>query len=373
MLDEELLDDAERLARSDPSSLLRAVAAAGAQVRTGSYLAREAGVGRLSGAERTRAVLVLGCGQASLAGDLVVALGRPAAPAPVVTLPDPQSLPTWVGVADTVLAVSHTGDEDTMLACLDEAARRGAAVIGVGPENTSLENVCTRFRGVFVPAAVGWPPRARLWSLATPVLLVAAALRLVAVDDRELDATADLLDRVAEQCQLAHESFVNPAKTLALELASSAPVVWGTSPIAAVAARRFAAQLAGCAATPALWGQLPGTVEEFGGVLDAPGGDESDLFRDRVEEPEERRVRLLLLRDPGESPPAAESAGVVRGSADRHGLPVTELQAHGDGPTQRFASLVALADFASVYLGLASGIDPAGERTGAADPRMERR
>jgi len=38
---------------------------------------------------------------------------------------------------------------------------------------------------------------------------------------------------------------------------------------------------------------------------------------------------------------------------------VTELAAAGDQPLERLASLVQLIDYASVYLAIANGIDPA--------------
>ena len=57
------------------------------------------------------------------------------------------------------------------------------------------------------------------------------------------------------------ESFVNPGKTLALDLAGSIPVLWGSSPMATVAARRFADTLAANArypASPAAWARPAG-------------------------------------------------------------------------------------------------------------------
>jgi glucose/mannose-6-phosphate isomerase len=47
----------------------------------------------------------------------------------------------------------------------------------------------------------------------------------------------------------------------------------------------------------------------------------------------------------------------VQVAADR-GVPVSELHAEGDHPAERLASLVSIADFASVYLALVLGVDP---------------
>lgn len=364
MLDEGLLDDTERLLSADRSGALRAAAGAGAQVRQGASLAGEAGVDRLDRVDRPRAVVLLGAGPAALAADLLAALTVTGGPAPVVVLRDPDALPLWVGAADIVLAVSHPGTETGLLSSLDDAARRGAAVLGIGPVDTPVQDVCARARAVFLPTPTGWPPDAALWSLLTPLLLAADALGLLALQPAELAGTADLLDVVAERCRPASDPFVNPAKTLALELADALPVIWGTSPVAAVAARRFAGQLARCAGAPTVWGLLPGSAAEFGGLLEASPDIGDELFRDRVTEPVSSRARLVLLRDQGESAVVSDQARWAARTAEDRGLGVTELHPDGTGPVHRFASLVALADFAAIYLGLAGGTAP----TGAAGP-----
>ena len=47
---------------------------------------------------------------------------------------------------------------------------------------------------------------------------------------------ADRLDEVAEACRPSSESFVNPAKVLATDLAEGVPVVLGDGPLNGVAA-----------------------------------------------------------------------------------------------------------------------------------------
>ncbi|HEX5493365.1 MAG TPA: SIS domain-containing protein [Mycobacteriales bacterium] len=355
MLDEGLLDDTERLLAADRSGDLRAAAGAGAQVRQGVTLAGEAGVDRLGRLDRPRAVLVLGSGPGALAGDLLAALTSTGGPAPVLVLRDPEALPLWVGVADLVLAVSHPGTEAGLLSCLDDAARRGASVLGIGPADTPMQEVCARTRASFLPASAEWPSHAALWSLVTPLVLAAHVTGLPGVGRAELEATADALDTVAERCRPGSDPVVNPAKALALELAGALPVVWGTSALGAVAARRFAGQLARCAGMLTGWGLLPGVAAEFGGLLDAVPDVGADLFADRVSDPAPARTRLLLLRDPVESEVAADRARWAGRSAEERGLGVTELRPDGAEPVRRFASLVALGDFASIYLGLATG------------------
>jgi Bacterial phospho-glucose isomerase C-terminal region. len=48
----------------------------------------------------------------------------------------------------------------------------------------------------------------------------------------------------------------------------------------------------------------------------------------------------------------------VRLAQDRH-VPVSEILAEGGHPLERLAALIGLGDYASVYLALGYGLDPA--------------
>jgi glucose/mannose-6-phosphate isomerase len=112
---------------------------------------------------------------------------------------------------------------------------------------------------------------------------------------------------------------------------------------------------------PALWGGLPEAHHNQSVILDgsAVAADpDEDLFRDRVEEPDPQRLRLVLLRDDATDELAARRADASATVARDRGVAVTELVAEGSSPIERLAALVGLIDYASVYLALAHGIDP---------------
>ncbi len=88
-----------------------------------------------------------------------------------------------------------------------------------------------------------------------------------------------------------------------------------------------------------------------------PGRTE-DFFADRVDDDRETRLRLVLLRDDSESSVAARRAEAVADLATARGVGVSVLTAEGGCELERLASLVAVPDFASVYLALLHGIDP---------------
>jgi glucose/mannose-6-phosphate isomerase len=202
--------------------------------------------------------------------------------------------------------------------------------------------------------------------MAVPPLLAAGALGLANVSPEVLERTAVRLEEMSHLCRPASETFVNPGKQTAVEIAGSIPMIWGTSPLTGVVASRFAAQLAINAKYPAISGELPeanhGQVMAFDGVFagasPAYGADEEDFFRDRVAESETTRLRLVIVRDTEEHPQVTRRREISAELANERGVPVTELIAQGEHPLERLAGLIAHADYASVYLALAIGADP---------------
>jgi glucose/mannose-6-phosphate isomerase len=196
-----------------------------------------------------------------------------------------------------------------------------------------------------------------LWGLSVPLVVAAAGLGIVDVPESAYEAAAVELERVAHLCRPGSEAFVNPAKTLALDLSGALPMIWGTSPLAGVAAARFANQLHENGKYPAIAGVLPEANHNQVVVFDGPFVAGPGGMREDQGPPVP--LRLVLLRDTHEHPQVARRREESARIAAERGIEVTELAAAGDQPLERLASLVQLIDYASVYLAIANGIDPA--------------
>ena len=355
------LDDVEAVRSIDTQQMLRAVATSAAQVRRGLTAARDAGLDGLRGEDRPRAVVVAGMGGSGIAGDVVAALAAPSSPAPVVVHRGP-GLPGWVGAADLVVSVSCSGGTAETLSATDEAIRRGARLIGVSAAESPLAKRCVQARARHVVVVPELTPRSSFWGLAVPVAVACARLSLLdlGADDAALEATATRLEGIAEACRPDRESFVNPAKTLALELTGTLPMAWGAGQMGSVASYRFASQLAENAKHPAVAGALPeahhNQIVSLDGRL-AGGAADDDLFRDRVEDEQPLRLRLVLLHDDDE-PATATRVDASQDLAEARGVPVSRMRSEGTHALERLASLVGVVDYASVYLAIGYGIDP---------------
>lgn len=373
-LDEQLLDDPEGLVAADPSGSLRALALAGAQVRMALTATAEAGTARIVSDGRPRAVVVASLGGSAVVGDVLTLLAGSNSPVPVSVrrgLP----LPGWVGPLDLVVAVSMSGRAPGPLGLAAEAARRGCRLLTVGSARSPLAEVSERTGGVHVSVPLGDTAAARasrmaLWSLVTPVISVAHDLGLTDASHAVLERVAARLDASAEMFRPSSEAFVNPAKSLALELSGVVPVVLGDGDVTAVAASRAVSMLARTARVPAMRGALPDDAGDVVATFDGPLAARShdDIFSDPEfgDAPSRALLRLVLLRDAAPTPDrpdgswleTSRTADAVRLTAQDAGIRVTEIAADPGHPLERLADLVARTDFASVYMALAGGIDP---------------
>lgn len=361
MIDDLLLDDIEGMTALDASNMLQAVASSGAQMREAVSTIDRSALTEIAKGEKPRNVVFAGLGGSGVGGQVMRAVLGHGAPVPI-HLEQTHSLPGWVGPMDVVIGVSCSGATEETLSMTAEAGRRGARVITIGAGGSDLETLSESIGGAFHFAidAKGRSPRASLWTHATPLLMVANALGIAHIDEKEFDVAADLMDELSVANGPSVSLGANPAKSLALECAASLPMVWGTGMIGATAAGRFMAQLAENSKIPAAHGELPevghNQIVTFDGVL-AGAAPERDIFRD-ADDVIDRRTHLFILRDTNEHPAVEKRIGIVSQIAADRNVPVTLIQAQSGHPISRLASLVIPTDWASVYAGLALGIDP---------------
>jgi len=372
-IDEALIDDVAAMEAADLGGMLRITASAGAQLRELAAIVADADLAGIKAEGRPRAVVVAGQGTAARCGDILAMVAGPRCPVPILTH---QTIwnPGWVSAGDVVIAVSGSGRSPEALGAAEAAMRRGARLLVIAPADSELHAMAERARAPFIAVPRRAPARFSLWALTVPVLFAGRALGLANITEADLAETAARLDADADRCRPSAESFVNPAKSLALDIAGSIPVVWGSSPLATIAAQRFADMLSSNSRYPAVGDALGDAGRGRVGLLDGVFGALTESGRDIFDDDhlegaaDPTRLRLVLMRDGGLAseherggePTEIEErrAAAVQQIAERRGVRVTVLTAEGGSPIERLASLIAVPDFASVYLALAHGLDP---------------
>jgi len=374
------LDTPDVIEAADPGDMLRQVASAAAQVRTALRSCAETDLSAFAADGRPRAIVVAGMGGSGLAGEMLNAMAGLSSPVQVV-VSQAERLPGWVGAADAVVAVSCSGSTPETLAIATEAARRGCRLAGVGAEGSPLHRIAEQARAPFVPVVPLGLPRSMLWAVAVPLLVVAERIGVARIGADVYELAASRLEEISHQCRPASDSFVNPGKSLALDLVGELPMVWGTSALSGVAARRFASQLQENAKYPAIYGMLPEAAHSQVAAFDGPFAPRSSRLSAQepgsgpddmpelpgwdldLEEEEEAAsgftaLRLILIADPDEDPRVASQRAAVTELAGQRGVGISELAMDGEHPLVRLAGVIQLADYASVYLAIAAGIDP---------------
>jgi hypothetical protein len=346
------LDEPSRLAAADPDGFLRELAGAGALVRRTTAAVAESGLIEARDGP-ARATALIGPGSV-VAAALALDARRSS---PVVPVRAEAGLPRWVGAVDQLVAASDTGDDGALAGIVVDAGARGARVVGVCPPDTPLAAAVAQARGALV--ALDRMPVARFGMWSQLIGVVAAIAGDPDPGDQSAgdpERAAAVLDEVAIACRPDSELFVNPAKELALQLASSSPVALTTSPLSEAAARRFAEMALAAGEPVAVASFDPASALGLLGGPFAPLSAPDDLFRDPFDEPDGPSAHLVVLEDVTASPalPAAvESLGRFR-------VGVTELVPDPGlaDPLSRLAYWVATLDFASAYLAVLNGVDP---------------
>jgi hypothetical protein len=361
-VDDTLLDDLGRLTDVDADGLLPASARAGAQVRATLEAGRDAGIARLAG-HRPRALVLLtrpGLGPAA-AKVLMMLLGR-ACPAPVVLT---DTAPPWLGPLDVLVAHTDDPGDFELAESIDRAGRYGANVVLTAPEDGPVAAAAAG-KAVLITPRVPVPPGFGFPRALAAGLLTCTTLELLRTD---LEMVADELDREAERGHMQHETFVNPAKSLALRLAERTPLLWGLDDVATGVAMYAAQVLAThtdvvCDVAP--YQQAASRTALHRAATQAASGTDIFADPDDLDPSAVSPLRAFLL-----AVSALPTDSVRRLAADM--LPDADLIAPAEeitADTTACAMVLALRfELAALYLGLAAGTTGGTTRYAPARPR----
>lgn len=330
--DDSRLENPAVLAAAAP--LLMNLASSGSRVRREATTA-EVPLAGLSDADRPRAVIAYGP-----EARLLRAVLEPVCPVPFVAWPA-LGLPGWVGPLDVVLLIGRRGPES--LAVAHEAVRRGARLVVVCPPDSPLAAQAASRSTTLLPVATGD-------SLAAAVVALVALHQLGLGPFTSAEAIAAAMDAVAENCAARTDVSVNPAKTMALDLADATPLVWGGSVLAARASRRIVEalrQASGRVGLSADSSELLPLLEQC-----AP----RDPFADPFEESgHERRPGLVLVDDGMDDEASAETRRRLERAAQTADIRVSHLSHTEDTVMERYATVLLTGLFGAAYLQIGLG------------------
>ncbi|HYE94697.1 MAG TPA: bifunctional phosphoglucose/phosphomannose isomerase, partial [Rubricoccaceae bacterium] len=273
--------------------------------------------------------------------DLVRTLAEPDAPVPIQVLRG-YDLPAWVCARTLVVASSYSGDTEETLSALDQAERRGSAIVAVTSGGALLRRAEREgYRHVVIP--VGLQPRAALGYSLGVLLRVARAPGFLHLTEIDFEDTLDELRARADRLAPAASS---PALDLADRLVDRLPVVYTGTGLLEAVGLRWRTQLHENAKVFAVGNVLPElNHNEIMGFEAAP-------------EAVRERLAVVVLRDREDHPQVLRRIEATRDLIAPRVADWIEVETEGESRLARQLSLVQLGDWVSFWLAMRLGVDP---------------
>jgi hypothetical protein len=335
LFDDSLLDDAAALARVDLR--LRTLAESGSRVRRESVSAAEAMAENSENLAIQQPRAVVAAGPDSR---LLRAVLEPVCPVPFVAWPR-LGLPGWVGSLDLVVVLAPEGSDPAVAAATAEATRRGCQLLVFTPLGSLVaEHAGSRYT-TLIPTQTGDHN-------AVAVAALELLHRLHLGPEVNSEYLAKALDDVAVDCSPFRESITNPAKILATAMADANPALWGTSPLAARAARRIAEAIRAATGRSA----LAGLADQLRPMLEAaePIDVFADPFIDDGDDSPSTRPVLVVLDDGSEDAQVTRERAELENAARSNGLRVEKITSNIEGELARYATMLLIGQYAATYL-----------------------
>jgi len=286
-------------------------------------------------------VVIAGMGGSAIGGELLKDLVREDARVPV-EVSRAYSLPGYVDERSLVFVVSYSGETEETLSSFLDAVRRKCMVFCVSSGGRLLE-FAERLGVPFLRVPSGFPPRAALPYLFTPLVVLSERLGVVSGVSEGFSEAMSVLGRVSGECAPEVPVSNNVAKGLAVGVNGSVPVVYGFGVFRGVA-QRFKTQFNENAKIPSKW-EFFSEVDHNEVVGWERAGSLAECFS------------AVFLRDKAEPVEFRNRIEITKGLMPA-GSKVFEVRSQGEGVLARMLSAVCVGDFTSVYLALLRGVDP---------------
>lgn len=334
------LDDREALAATGPRTMLSLAAALGEHLGVGYSTGRD--LPAIPSAEGLRAVVLCGMGGSGVAGDVARAVFGSGLSIPVAVVKG-YRLPAFCDHDTLVLASSFSGNTDETVSAYREAVARGCRVIAAsaGGELAALAEA-DGVPHLPLPADIPMPRAAFAYLVGGPIGIL-EALELIPPVGEEVARASALLGTLAERFGPGVPRDQNEAMQLAEWIGDRVPVIWGSEGLGEAAALRWKGQVNENAKGPAWASVLPELDHnEVQGWSEGMGAGHA----------------AIVLRHPGEIPGMPKRIEATIDAVRPSGLDVRQVHAFGSSPLEWLFSLVTMADFATIYLGVLRGRDP---------------
>jgi glucose/mannose-6-phosphate isomerase len=286
-------------------------------------------------------VVVIGIGEAAVAGDLIATIAGPFMSVPLVVHRG-YELPSFVGPDTFVIALSASGSTEETVEATEAAYEAGAALLSVTGRAGHLAELSEVWRTPVLALPEDLNPRFELVPLAVASFLALEQMGAFPGAREWIGLAVDQLERRRDEVL----GGPDPAAAIARTIGRTFPVIYGAGPIGAVAALRWKHQFNLSAKVPAISSAIPDLCHnEIAGW-----GQHGDVTR--------QVFTRIDLRHDHEHPHDTERFERVAEMTLEVVGEVARLDAGGEGALAQLLDLMFVGDLCAVELALSQGVDP---------------
>ncbi len=333
-----LLDNFEEIRRIDKSDMLSFQVKAAQHFSNALHLARKVSLDY----SEPENVIVAGMGGSAISGELLKDWARGKASTPIEISRD-YKLPNYVGAKTLVIVSSYSGDTEETLSTFLDAKRRGCMIYCISSGGKLLE-FAEKLNVPFLRVPPGMPPRAALHYLFVPLLTVLEKAGCVPRFSEESQETRKILEEVAKGNAPQNPSESNLAKTLALGIGDTVPVVYGFGIYRSVA-QRFKQQFNENTKIPSKW-------ESFSEL------DHNEIAGWEKAGWRTKHFSAICLRDKKEATEVRSRIEITKAIIEPLVSKWFEVWSQGSRDLSKMLSTILMGDFTSVYLAILQKTDP---------------
>lgn len=337
-----LLDQPEKFRRLDPSNMLGRAQDLPGQCLEGWCRGLEWKVPAAWGGACH--LIVLGMGGSAIGAELLQGWMGDACPRPV-HVNRTYAIPRWVGRGSLVLACSYSGNTEETLSGAEAARRQGARVLAI-TSGGKLAAWARRHGFPLLSIPAGLPPRSAVGYLTFAPLGMLARMGWVAGRRLPVEAACRGLETfIASRLGPGVRCSANPAKKMAEQLHGRLPVLYGAAGGWEGVTYRWRTQIEENAKSLCFHHIFPeATHNEISAWLN----------------PRElaRRCAAVFLTDLSVHPRTLRRMEFTRRIVRSAGARTLSCCVSGSTVQERMLKMIALGDFASVYLAFLYRVDP---------------
>ena len=285
-------------------------------------------------------IIITGMGGSAIGGDLLKDWAKNKIDIPIEVNRD-YYLPSYANKKSLVMVLSYSGETEESLSSFLDALKKNCMICCIS-SGGNLINYAKRTKVPHLIVPCGMPPRAALPYLLTPLFMALEKYSSSRVSD-EFDDAIGILAQISKENSRKISTNNNYSKTLALNIGSSVPVIYGFGIYKSVA-RRFKQQFNENSKIPSRWDVFSELNHN-----EIVGWEQIGKFS--------KNYSAIFLRDKNELIQIKSRIELTKSLLSMPSK-TFEVWSKGKYDLSKILSMICIGDFTSVYHAIMNKIDP---------------